>query len=62
MKITKDSDRSFNIHCSIEEFIILCNALNNIEQQVDPIEYTTLIGATGSEINAVRQAMFAVKI
>jgi hypothetical protein len=59
MKIRKHHDNSFNIRCSIEEFYILCAALNNIEQQVDPQEYTTLMGATGPEINAVRKAMFA---
>jgi hypothetical protein len=61
MKIEKRDSGLFNIDCSVEEFYILCAALNNIEQQVDPQEYTTLMGATGEEINAVRKTMFAAR-
>jgi hypothetical protein len=62
MKIEKRDGDSFCIDCSSEEFAILCAALNNIEQQVDPQEYTTLMGATGEEIDVVRKAMFAARV
>jgi hypothetical protein len=58
MKVEKRDGDLFNIDCSGEEFAILFAALNNIEQQVDPQEYTTLMGATGAKIDAVRKAMF----
>ena len=52
MKITGDNDR-FEIHCSRDELVILNNALNNIPQAVSVDEYTTLIGATRDEVEAV---------
>jgi hypothetical protein len=61
MKINKQTDGTYALTCSAEEFDILCAALNNIEQQVDPQEYTTLMGATGDQIDAVRSAMFGAR-
>jgi hypothetical protein len=61
MKIEHNDDGAYTIHCTAHEYEILCAALNNIEQKVDAQEYTTLMGATGDEINAVRSAMFAAR-
>lgn len=61
MKIKQNDNGSYDLHCQPAEFAILCAALNNIEQQVDPQEYTTLMGATGEEIEAVRKAMFTAR-
>lgn len=52
MKITRNNYR-FEIDCSRDELVILNNALNNIPQPVSVDEYTTLIGATRDEVEAV---------
>ena len=52
MKISHD-DGKFEIDCSREELAILNNALNNIPQAVSANEYTSLIGATKDEVEAI---------
>lgn len=52
MKISHD-DGKFEIDCSREELAILNNALNNIPQAVSVNEYTSLIGATKDEVEAM---------
>jgi hypothetical protein len=46
MKIEILEKDRFALNCSREELSVLNNALNNIHQAVDEIDYTTLIGAT----------------
>jgi hypothetical protein len=53
MKIDALDDGHFALHCTREELSILNNALNNIPQAVDEVEYTTLIGATKDEADAL---------
>ena len=52
MKITHNKEK-FEIDCSRDELVILNNALNNIPQAVGANEYTTLIGATKDEVEAI---------
>lgn len=52
MKISHEDDK-FEIDCNRDELMILNNALNNIPQAVGANEYTTLIGATRDEVEAV---------
>jgi hypothetical protein len=53
MKIAKLDSGDFKIECNIDELMILSNVINNIPQAVDDVEYTTLIGATVSEIEEI---------
>ena len=52
MKITHNKEK-FEIDCSRDELVILNNALNNIPQAVGANEFTTLIGATKDEVDAI---------
>ena len=52
MRISHD-DGKFEIDCSRDELVILNNALNNIPQAVSVNEYTSLIGATKAEVEAM---------
>lgn len=52
MKIISNGD-VFNIVLSRIEMCILNNALNNIPQAVSELDYTTLIGASKSEVTAM---------
>lgn len=52
MRISQD-DGKFEIDCSRDELAILNNALNNIPQAVSVNEYTSLIGATKAEVEAM---------
>jgi hypothetical protein len=53
MKIKEIENNSFTLNCDRQELIILNNALNNIPQSVGEGEYTTLIGATKEEADAL---------
>ena len=53
MKITRSADGNYSIACTRDELMVLNNALNNIPQAVDEYEYTTLIGATKADTNAL---------
>lgn len=59
MKIEMLEQGKFALHCSREELSILNNALNNIPQAVDEVEYTTLIGATKEEANELLATIHA---
>ena len=52
MKSTHNKEK-FEIDCSRDELVILNNALNNIPQAVGANEFTTLIGATKEEVDAI---------
>jgi hypothetical protein len=52
MKIISDGD-VFGVVLSRVEMSILNNALNNIPQAVSELDYTTLIGASKSEVTAM---------
>lgn len=56
MKLSKNND-TFVLECNNDELTILVNALNNIPQAVDDCEYTTLIGATKEETDALLAAL-----
>lgn len=56
MKLSKNNG-TFVLECSNDELTILVNALNNIPQAVDDCEYTTLIGATKEETEALLAAL-----
>lgn len=59
MKIEALENDEFSLHCSREELAILNNALNNIPEAVDEVEYTTLIGATKEEADALLDIIHA---
>ena len=59
MKIDALDNGKFALHCTREELSILNNALNNIPQAVDEVEYTTLIGATKDEADQLLATIHA---
>ena len=61
MNIERKQDGSYVIHATAEDYAIICAAFNNIEEKVEPREYTTLMGASGEAIEAVRSALFAAR-
>jgi hypothetical protein len=59
MKIEILEQDRFALHCSREELSVLNNALNNIPQAVDEIDYNTLIGAAKGEVDELLATIHA---
>lgn len=53
------SQDGFLIACSRDELIIMGNALNNIPQAVQDVDYTTLIGATKGDVTVLLERIVA---
>jgi hypothetical protein len=58
MKIAQ-TDSGYSIKCSREELSVLGNALNNIPQAVSEQDYSSLIGTSKAEVNALLDIIVA---
>lgn len=61
MHAEKTDKGTITLELTEEEFALVCAAFNNIEEKVEPSEYTTLMGATAEQIDTVRRAIFAAR-